>query len=912
MYGISYDAIDCLFNWQLPVTVRKSRTQPNESSCSAAGTHSLRGRGTSRYRYGHKDDNGDPTDVLTTAQKATIRKAFRDVRMLADNERAIHDLYVKFADFYGVSWHTISIIARDRKRAGQHAPKAPVKCCDEQVNIERKKASQVPRSSSELPPVVLGWISQLASNRKQEYAKAYASAKLNRLPEPPAPSFSGKDWPQRVRCRIDRLIRQAKPQAISSLQQDKTREHNSDARSNVEESKRPPLPLIASYQLNWPSPTTPIRELVPGLEEIAMQSIPYRRLPRLVTDVLSDHIETWYHLGCESISSLMSNYGATELIVRILLDAARDAAVESGLPAINYLPPDSIGPSASYQISALEPAFNLVLRWSSLMGRNKPLPLREILAFDRLNVPDDVGRALWEIEHFAFMNTPAGTTPVDAVNEILELLDFREREVLIRRLTVDTPETLEAIAGRLDVTRERVRQIQQKGQANLARLLSTTSNRAVTWYAHEIRRILGPYLPYTAAEVRLHNLSIPMPSETASLLLYLAGPYKRTNGDDWIENIAISGRELVASAITKVFSAAPSAAHETLLGGLQEVGMRSDDAEAYLRQKVKLRQWNGRWIRWQGSAVEKARAVLELLGEPATAETVTEVIGEGYSVNTVQNGMSQDPRFMRTGKRKWGLRAWGIEEYSGIAEEIMERIDSAGGSVNVEHLVRELVDTFPDISENSVRMYLGTPAFLVEGGSVRRRTDDDEWPVSSEIRDARGAFLTSDNELRLAILVTRDVLRGSGQSIHEAVALALGVTPGRERTFTSPDEISLRVRWRPWSTSGPDIGSVRALATATDAQIGDMIVLIFRLDDDTVEGVTIPAGIEGQSKLAIILGVDQADDFTALIAHSLKCRASEVRSTLRARGDADLADFIPSVKDSRLESQIEDLIAQLR
>jgi hypothetical protein len=564
-----------------------------------------------------------------------------------------------------------------------------------------------------------------------------------------------------------------------------------------------------------------------------------------------------------------------------------------------------------YQMSVLEYAFNLVLRWSSLVRSNQPLSLKAILDLDRRYVPDDVARALWDIERFSFMDTPSLFTPVDAVNELLELLDPRERDVLTARLWTDPPDTLEAVAPRLGVTRERVRQIQRDGEANLVRLLSTTANRPVVWYAHEVRRILGPYLPYTVAADYMRSLDVPIPSETASVLLYLAGPY-RTRGGDWLENRAVNGADLAASAIADVFQTAPKAAHNTLLDALAELGMSSDVAEAYLRQKAPLRQWNDHWIRWQGSAVEKAHAVLELLGEPSTAESINEAIGEGHSVNTVQNGMSQDPRFMRTGKRKWGLRAWGIAEYSGIAEEILERIDRDGGSVDVEDLVRELVDTFPDIAESSVRMYLGTPAFVVEGLSVRRRTDDDGWPVSSQLRDARGAFLTAENQLRLAVPVTGDVLRGSGQAISDAVAVALGVTPGHDRTFTSWDGTRLTARWRPWSTSGPDIGSMRALVALTDAQLGDTVVLVFDLADETLAAVKVPSGTEGLSRLAMILGVAASDDLATLVAQSIKCRASEVRSVLRARGDGDLADSIRASTDSRLESEIESLVAQLQ
>ena len=56
-------------------------------------------------------------------------------------------------------------------------------------------------------------------------------------------------------------------------------------------------------------------------------------------------------------------------------------------------------------------------------------------------------------------------------------------------------------------------------------------------------------------------------------------------------------------------------------------------------------------------------------------------------------------------------------------------------------------------------------------------------------------FVNGRNELRVAIAVTGDVLRGSGMSVHAAAAAAaLDVQPGTERLFTGLSDVV--VRWR--------------------------------------------------------------------------------------------------------------------
>ena len=61
---------------------------------------------------------------------------------------------------------------------------------------------------------------------------------------------------------------------------------------------------------------------------------------------------------------------------------------------------------------------------------------------------------------------------------------------------------------------------------------------------------------------------------------------------------------------------------------------------------------------------------------------------------------------------------------------------------------------------------------------VRCRTDTDEWPPIPPLNTVRGAFRNGPTEIRLAVTVTPDVLRGSGVPTRPAVADALGVSPG--------------------------------------------------------------------------------------------------------------------------------------
>ena len=69
--------------------------------------------------------------------------------------------------------------------------------------------------------------------------------------------------------------------------------------------------------------------------------------------------------------------------------------------------------------------------------------------------------------------------------------------------------------------------------------------------------------------------------------------------------------------------------------------------------------------------------LLGILRRPATAEELNGLIAEGHSVRGLRDRLLSDERFIRTDRSRVGLRGWGVEEYSGIVEEIEEEICDA-------------------------------------------------------------------------------------------------------------------------------------------------------------------------------------------------------------------------------------------
>ena len=70
--------------------------------------------------------------------------------------------------------------------------------------------------------------------------------------------------------------------------------------------------------------------------------------------------------------------------------------------------------------------------------------------------------------------------------------------------------------------------------------------------------------------------------------------------------------------------------------------------------------------------------------------------------------MSADERTVRVSRTDWALKTWGLEEYSGVAQEIGRRIDEQGGRVRITELAEEIAEQF-NVKAASVRLQAAAP-----------------------------------------------------------------------------------------------------------------------------------------------------------------------------------------------------------
>jgi hypothetical protein len=476
-----------------------------------------------------------------------------------------------------------------------------------------------------------------------------------------------------------------------------------------------------------------------------------------------------------------------------------------------------------------------------------------------------------------------------AVSELLAYLPERDRIVLAGRVWAREPLAQKDVAAQLGTNDTWIYRRQPRAQARFAELCADPEHHLVVDQAEKLRRQLGPVTNRHHIGSALNALGIDATSDDGAMLVHLAGPY--SDHGPWAVHQPGDGLATAVAAIERTFDRQPAPSITDFRQVLGAIGVPADIADQLVAAQPGLRRFGDQWVRWGTSKADKAEAVLHLSVNrtPATLEMIAAAVGEDYSVQALRQALYEDPRFARASQYTWALHSWGLREYCGIFSEIATRVDAAGGAIRTADLLNDIATQFPDVAESSITTYMNSLAFKIERGVVRRRTASDPWPTIPPLNRARGTFRNGQNQIRLAIPVGVELLRGSGQPLPRPVAQALSVGPGHERLFTGP--IDAIVRWRVSSARGPTMTALRQLADAIDAGSGDTIVLAFNLKDSTLQAARLRAGETLHRQLVTLLGRPAPDPISTL-ARSLDCTPSEVIDVLRHRGDDTLADLL--------------------
>ena len=569
---------------------------------------------------------------------------------------------------------------------------------------------------------------------------------------------------------------------------------------------------------------------------------------------------------------------------------------------------------ATEQLGSILPALSMFAAWA--MRERNAHQLSNIWQInpDVGTIPTDLAE-VWdelkqiELQHIADPSLTSVTPDVFA-EELSKSFDEREWTVYRRRVIEGA--TLAEVGQEIGVTRERVRQIQPAVEKLADSILLRDELRPLLWRAADLRLSLGAAAPseheatLLALERSLRGASAPAVKLLKPLLLRLAGPYRERNGWLTLTDVDIK-KASPLKAMADEFGLLPIASAYKWLEGR---GFRSEFHDAWLDEFGRFRAIGDSFIDWSGNVVDKCVAILALRCEPADAETLVGIVGEGHSVRGVHGRLFDDERVVRVNRSDWALRAWNLEEYSGITDEIAQRIGDAGGDAEVGAVVQRIARRF-GVRDKSVLVYTTAPMFAIEGTRIRLRRADEPFEVGGTLGRCAGAFRLSKHAISLLVQVDADLLRGSGRAFRGPTAVALGVRPGQPRVFRHKEGV-LMVTWPMTSASGPSLGSVRMLASMVGVVVGDRVRLDFDLTQGTVSSERIPEDLGGYrdvEAIRLFTGIETGlDNAIALVADAIDASPANVRRVLTERGDAQLAELLPTPDvDPQLKSTLSDL-----
>ena len=474
--------------------------------------------------------------------------------------------------------------------------------------------------------------------------------------------------------------------------------------------------------------------------------------------------------------------------------------------------------------------------------------------------------------------------PYRIIQEWMDPLEPRQKTIFLARIASPRrTRTLREIARQIGVTRERTRQLEQEIREQLTQLIRGRRGLPILMTIRRVREELGTASP----EARVEHLLQPPPETTdfREVLLEKAGPYRRLE-DGWLLNMEMEGQD-PAQRILGMTDQMGRIDMQRARQALRQWGVREELQEAWLLRHPRIRMFHGRAVVWKQSISDRMVLAMTTIGRPTTPEELLKALGERHTRGTAVNALKRSPHITRVSINRWGLAAWELPEYRGVARSIQAILEREGGSCPIDILKDRMKRTF-DIAPNTTSAYCSAPIFVRTEKEVRLRTPEDSSVRCrpETIRTSSGIFDLGNGRAARILEVTSENLRGSGGHLTETGGSILGIQLNQEMVFTDRHGDNLRVTFPETSILGPGIGSVRNALRRLGAERGDHLTVV--LDRNNLE---FQASLTRQSEMrrdwqtvGRLTGLGQEASIKTL-AQALRCSPGKVRHRLQQRSD---------------------------
>ena len=287
----------------------------------------------------------------------------------------------------------------------------------------------------------------------------------------------------------------------------------------------------------------------------------------------------------------------------------------------------------------------------------------------------------------------------------------REQLILERRLFAETPQKLEELGHLVGVSRERVRQIEKRLQQAVEMRVGTEIDIVAALLSEQMQPVVD------AVELDSLISNVFTGSEEKQSVDIAVQMVKSRLNYSCVDGICLN--EAALEIVRSLQEMANKTADD--VGLIDEKVLRallpSDEWNDSFLQLVERCRFHrvGSQLALRDTIGARAKTALLKIGRLATTEEVASISG----IDSAQIGsqLSRIPTIARADKTRWGLAEWIEDEYEGVTEEIIQRINEDGGATPLERLVEEIPRLF-GVSEVSVRISVGTPQFVLQDGYV--------------------------------------------------------------------------------------------------------------------------------------------------------------------------------------------------
>ncbi|QGU05068.1 exonuclease domain-containing protein [Corynebacterium comes] len=477
---------------------------------------------------------------------------------------------------------------------------------------------------------------------------------------------------------------------------------------------------------------------------------------------------------------------------------------------------------------APQPGVQTVVEWLALLGQLPHLP--------RETAPPTVAHALDTLAEDPYWSDPATAAIHRSRAELAARIGHDARDLDIFTGRILGKETLEEIGSRHQVTRERIRQLETRLKRRLVE-----PDDSIHLVLDALGRRFGVLAPLADLRRELPALMGEGPvagNPMLDTLEWLADEWEISG--DWFQRAGFA--DDLAAALSDF---ADDFGVVALPAVADNLGVDAHVLRTRLAGEATL--YGDHILTRNRSTQDRAAALLAIEGEPLSSLDIVERLGD-TNPRTLTNAMSADDRITRTGRDRWALRDWGMEEYSSLAEWIGRRVE--GGPVPLDHLLDEAVTTL-GVAESSVRLYASSADFQTVDGQVSRAEEIQE--VDADPTETPGLYRIGEDLVWLTT-VTSDHLRGSGSGIPRGVAAALQVQMLDKRTLPSP----LGEQTVSMSRTGATISTIRRFLEAAGISQGERIWLTFSGEGgfDVQHATPRREGLSGIAEVLNATGLD--------------------------------------------------------